>query len=67
MKQGNPRRMIDIGMTILLLLQMACQVMAEPAHERLGMGMALGYGCGTTSMTRSSGYPEEAYRLGRSL
>ena len=31
------------------------------------MGMVLGYGCGTPSMTRSSGYPEEAYRLGRSL
>ena len=31
------------------------------------MGMVLGYGCGTPSMTRSSGYPEEAYRLGKSL
>ena len=29
------------------------------------MGMVLGYGCGTPSMTRSSGYPEEAYRLGK--
>ena len=31
------------------------------------MGMVLGYGCGTTSMTRGSRYPEEAYRLGKSL
>lgn len=31
------------------------------------MGMVLGYGCGTPSMTQSSQYPEEAYRLGRSL
>lgn len=31
------------------------------------MGMVLGYGCGTPSMTRASKYPEQAYRLGRSL
>lgn len=31
------------------------------------MGMVLGYGCGTPSMTRNSNYPEEAYRLGRSI
>ena len=31
------------------------------------MGMVLGYGCGTTGMTRSSGYPEAAYRLGKGL
>ena len=31
------------------------------------MGMVLGYGCGTPSMTRASGYPEKAYELGRSL
>ena len=30
-------------------------------------GMVLGYGCGTPGMTARSGYPEEAYRLGRSL
>ena len=30
-------------------------------------GMVLGYGCGTPGMTRHSGYPQEAYRLGRSL
>ncbi|MBP8594743.1 MAG: flavodoxin family protein [Ruminococcus sp.] len=30
-------------------------------------GMVLGYGCGTPSMTRASGYPEKAYELGRSL
>ena len=30
-------------------------------------GMVLGYGCGSPSMTRSSQYPEAAYRLGRSL
>lgn len=30
-------------------------------------GMVLGYGCGTSSMTRASGYPEKAYELGRSL
>ena len=30
-------------------------------------GMVLGYGCGTPSMTRSSRYPEDAYRLGRNL
>ena len=31
------------------------------------MGMVLGYGCGTTGMTRSSSYPEAAYRLGKGL
>lgn len=31
------------------------------------MGMILGYGCGTPSMTKRSRYPEEAYLLGRSL
>ncbi|MBR3160609.1 MAG: flavodoxin family protein [Atopobiaceae bacterium] len=30
-------------------------------------GRVLGRGCGTPAMTRRSGYPEEAYRLGRSL
>ena len=30
-------------------------------------GMVLGYGCGTPSMTKRSRYPEEAYRLGKSL
>lgn len=30
-------------------------------------GMVLGYGCGTTSMTRASQYPRKAYELGRSL
>ena len=30
-------------------------------------GMVLGYGCGSPSMTRSSKYPEQAYKLGRSL
>ena len=30
-------------------------------------GTVLGYGCGTPGMTARSGYPEEAYRLGRSL
>ena len=30
-------------------------------------GMVLGYGCGSPGMTKSSRYPEEAYRLGRSL
>lgn len=30
-------------------------------------GMVLGKGCGTTSMTRSSDYPELAYKLGRSI
>ena len=30
-------------------------------------GMVLGKGCGTTAMTRSSGYPEMAYKLGRSI
>lgn len=38
-RQGNLRRIIDIGMTVLLLLQMAYQVMGEAAHEWLGMGM----------------------------
>ena len=27
-------------------------------------GMVLGYGCGTTGMTKRSSYPHEAYRLG---
>ena len=31
------------------------------------MGMVLGYGCGTPSMTRASVYPEKAYQLGKSL
>ena len=30
-------------------------------------GMVLGYGCGTPPMTRRSKYPQEAYRLGKSL
>ena len=30
-------------------------------------GMILGYGCGTPAMTRRSGYPEKAYRLGKGL
>ena len=30
-------------------------------------GMVLGYGCGSPSMTRASGFPEKAYKLGRSL
>ena len=30
-------------------------------------GMVLGKGCGTPSMTRSSGYPEKAYKLGKSV
>ena len=38
-RQGNLRRIIDIGMTVLLLLQMAYQVMGEAAHEWLGMSM----------------------------
>lgn len=31
------------------------------------MGMVLGYGCGSPSMTKASRYPEMAYRLGKSL
>lgn len=31
------------------------------------MGMVLGYGCGSPSMTKSSRYPEEAYQLGKRL
>ena len=38
-RQGNLRRIVDISMTVLLLLQMAYQVMGEAAHEWLGMGM----------------------------
>ena len=30
-------------------------------------GMVLGYGCGTPTMTRESGYPLEAYEMGRRL
>ena len=30
-------------------------------------GRVLGYGCGSPGMTRASGSPQEAYRLGRSL
>lgn len=30
-------------------------------------GMVLGKGCGTLSMTKQSQYPEQAYRLGKSL
>lgn len=31
------------------------------------MGMVLGKGCGTPSMTQNSGYPQKAYDLGKSL
>ena len=31
------------------------------------MGMVLGYGCGTPTMTKRSEYPEAAYRLGKGL
>ena len=31
------------------------------------MGMVLGYGCGSPSMTKRSPYPAEAYALGRGL
>ncbi len=31
------------------------------------MGMVLGRGCGTPSMTKNSKYPAEAYKLGKSL
>jgi len=30
-------------------------------------GMIQGYGCGSPGMTKRSGYPDEAYRLGKSL
>ena len=30
-------------------------------------GMVLGYGCGTPEMTERSGYPEQAYQLGKRL
>ena len=30
-------------------------------------GMILGYGCGSPGMAKRSGYPDEAYRLGKSL
>ncbi len=30
-------------------------------------GMILGYGCGSPSMTKRSGYPKKAYELGRNL
>ena len=30
-------------------------------------GMILGYGCGSPGMTKRSRYPEDAYKLGRSL
>ena len=31
------------------------------------MGMVLGYGCGTPSMTRRTEYPRQAYQLGRNI
>lgn len=31
------------------------------------MGMVLGYGCGTPSMTKHSKYPQQAYLLGKEL
>ena len=31
------------------------------------MGMVLGYGCGTPSMTQHSSYPQKAYQLGKQL
>ena len=30
-------------------------------------GMVLGYGCGSTGMTRATRYPQDAYELGRSV
>jgi len=38
-RQKDLRRIVDIGMTVLLLFQMAYQVTGEAAHEWLGMGM----------------------------
>jgi len=38
-RQTKIRRIVDVGMTVLLLMQMAYQVMGEAAHEYLGMGM----------------------------
>ena len=31
------------------------------------MGMVLGYGCGTPSMTKHSSYPQKAYALAKQL
>ena len=31
------------------------------------MGMVLGYGCGTPAMTERSAFPQQAYRIGKSL
>ena len=31
------------------------------------MGMVLGYGCGSPSMTMTSGFPEKAYQLAKSI
>ena len=31
------------------------------------MGMVLGYGCGTVSMTRQSKYPDKAYQFGKTI
>ncbi len=41
MKQRAFRSAIDVGMTVLLLLQMAYQAMGEAAHEWLGMSMTM--------------------------
>ena len=40
-RQNNLRRIVDIGMTVLLLLLMAYQVTGEALHEWLGMGMTV--------------------------
>ena len=39
--QRTYRRIIDVGMCIILLLQMAYQVMGEAAHEWLGISMTI--------------------------
>ena len=31
------------------------------------MGMVLGYGCGSPSMTMTSGFPEKAYQLAKNI
>lgn len=40
-KKNFTKRIVDVGMTVLLLCLMAYQVTGEAAHEWIGMGMTV--------------------------
>jgi hypothetical protein len=72
--------LIGIGMTVLVIIHQILNVddstfEALVSHYKTlvryinfdDKGMVLGYGCGSPGMTKRSRYPEEAYRLGRTI